>query len=213
MPHKIQRSPDKITNSDAEFCLKLAVYIRDDLGLRGSANFIAALCAYHPNAQPYLLSYFRKIVAIPSDWLQIATFARDIPLRTTRGLPNALRLALAAIFVKFNEHSLAKYNKEGAQKARKKRAADAIQDDDDDGEEESYPYTFKQLIRMLHIGENSHYYVMCLLGKRYPMDTAQFSACGLDKDGRTFEPERAGQRMRLAIPMTWETENCAVSIG
>lgn len=208
----IKRLVEDIANTDAEFILKLAVYVRDDLGLRGTANLLTALCAYQPKAHPFLMAYLRKIIVLPSDWLQIATFARDMPGRTTSGLPTALRHALANIFVKFNEHSLAKYNKEGAQKAKAKRQAAAKaangEEDDSDGDEPLPPYTLKQMIRMLHI-PSPRYYVMCILGKRYPSTQAEFDELNLAADGRSFDPARVSQRMRLAVPTTWETQLAA----
>ena len=197
----------QITSLDAEFVLKLALYVRDDLGIRGTANFLVSLCAFERAAQPFLEAYLSKIVNLPSDWLQIATFARDSPLRKTVGLPSSLRAALASHFTKFNEFSLAKYNKEGAQKAKAKRAEARVARGSEDEEEEKKapPYTFKQMIRTLHIGA-PHYYVMCLLGKRYPATLEEFQQCGLDREGQIFDKSRAGHRMRLAVPVTWETE-------
>lgn len=44
--------------------------------------------------------------------------------------------------------------------------------------------------------------VMCILGKKYPATQEDFSKSGLKGE---FEPQRAGKRMKLPVPETWET--------
>ncbi|CUG93083.1 WD40 repeat-containing protein, putative [Bodo saltans] len=193
-----------VSEGDGEFLLKLAVYLRQDLGIRGSANFLTSIAAYQPNCQPYLSTYLPRIIGLPTDWLQIASFARDSPLRTQCGLPTSLRNALTSSFKNFNEFSLAKYNTESAQKKRKKDRIAKGEDPDDI----IMPYTLKQMVRLLHISE-PRYEVMCLLGKNYPASPQEFSALGLETPQRVFDPTRINRRMRLAVPTTWETELAA----
>lgn len=203
---KMMRLGAAICGKDGEFLLKLAVYLRQDLGIRGSANFITAIASYQLRCQPFLSVYLPKIISLPSDWLQIATFARDLPLRTQVGLPNALRKALVLSFKAFNEFSLAKYNTESSQKKKKKELAAK----GDDAAARRLPYTLKQLIRMLHVSE-PRYEVMCLLGKTYPATEQQFNELGLGgaNNARSFDAAKANRRMRLEIPRTWETELAA----
>lgn len=59
-----------------------------------------------------------------------------------------------------------------------------------------------QLIRKLHITEPVNF-VMCLLGKKYPMTADEFYCSRLPD---TFDPSRAGKRMKLQTPETWETQ-------
>ena len=61
--------------------------------------------------------------------------------------------------------------------------------------------TMKQMIRQLHISYPPNA-TMCILGKKYPLDETEFRVLKLP--GR-FEPERAGNRMKLPVPETWET--------
>jgi len=61
--------------------------------------------------------------------------------------------------------------------------------------------TIKQLIRELHLSSPRHH-VMCILGKKYPETSKDYIY--LELEGK-FEPEKAGKRMRLPIPETWET--------
>jgi telomerase protein component 1 len=43
---------------------------------------------------------------------------------------------------------------------------------------------------------------MCILGKKYPKTPEDFARSGLPGN---FERERAGKRMKLPVPETWET--------
>lgn len=61
--------------------------------------------------------------------------------------------------------------------------------------------TLKQMIRQLHIS-SPNYQVMCLLGKKYPLTEQEFRVSGLPGN---FDIDKAGQRMKLPTPETWET--------
>ena len=63
-------------------------------------------------------------------------------------------------------------------------------------------FTLKQLIRKLHIREPVEH-VMCLIGKKYPDDLESFYKSKLPG---TFDETRAGKRMKLPTPETWETQ-------
>ena len=43
---------------------------------------------------------------------------------------------------------------------------------------------------------------MCILGKKYPMSLEEFRNSGLPG---VFDPSKAGTRMKLPTPETWET--------
>ena len=91
-------------------------------------------------------------------------------------------------------------------------SSDASDSDDDstvvDSDEESpeelerLSFTLKQLIRKIHISEPVEY-VMCLVGKRYPEDPEVFRKSRLPG---TWDQDRAGKRMKLPTPETWETQ-------
>ncbi|KAG5476414.1 hypothetical protein LSCM1_04118 [Leishmania martiniquensis] len=194
-------------------------------------------------------------------------------------LPAALRTALVAIFARFSVFSMAKYDNEAAEhrasrrQVRRDRAAAAVAPNTSGPDKPSaedalsvapprqprpQTFTFKQLIRMLHITEPA-YVVCCLLGKHYPSSEDEFqrmrlhltdptwrkptplkvriassvkgghstkdtsgcavfsggdSASEAEDEGRkenaerpfcVFDVRRAGQRMRLPVPETWET--------
>jgi hypothetical protein len=100
-------------------------------------------------------------------------------------------------FAGFDEYQLGKYNK-GASATDK--ASSKI------------CFTLKQLIRKLHIvSPVSH--VLGILGKRYPETFQEFTAMRMEG---AFDSTRAGERMKLPVPETWETQvslngNCAAT--
>ncbi|CAC9496546.1 conserved hypothetical protein [Leishmania infantum JPCM5] len=210
--------------------------------------------------------------------------ARD-PTRSY--IPSALRSALVSTFAKFSVFSMAKYDNEAAEHRAKRRqirrdraaaevavVTSSMTDPDESSAAGTRPsalpcrarpqtFTFKQLIRMLHITEPA-YIVCCLLGKRYPTNEDDFrrmrlhltdptwknaaplktgatsSAKGVHSAKHTygrailgggggegedededaddshqdnaelpfcvFDARRAGQRMHLPVPATWETQ-------
>ena len=83
-------------------------------------------------------------------------------------------------------------------------SSDKINHDEHEDEEEiaKKTFTLKQLIRQLHISKPIQH-VFGLLGKRYPQTYDEYLASGLPG---IFESEKAGKRMRLAVPETWETQ-------
>jgi telomerase protein component 1 len=62
--------------------------------------------------------------------------------------------------------------------------------------------TLKRLIRTVHASQPAEA-VMGILGKRYPVDEAAFAKSGLPG---VFNPARAGKRIKLPTPETWETQ-------
>ena len=99
----------------------------------------------------------------------------------------------------------------------KKKTDDDDSDDDSDtdtdsieGESESeseeelerLKFTLKQIIRKIHISQPVDH-VMCLVGKKYPETPEDFRRSGLPG---TWDQDRAGKRMKLPIPETWETQ-------
>ena len=119
-----------------------------------------------------------------------------------------------------------KKKKEGDEKKKKKPSSESTSDeeekdssnseDDSDSESDSVvvseaeseeeierlSFTLKQLIRKIHISEPVEH-VMCLVGKKYPEDAESFRKSRLPG---TWDQERAGKRMKLPVPETWETQ-------
>ncbi|MCJ8740421.1 hypothetical protein PDJAM_G00058680 [Pangasius djambal] len=114
-----------ITLSDPEFLLKVAVYTRQELNIRVTANFLLALAAHLPNSKPHLRRYFCSAVQLPSDWLEVT---RIYSTCFSRSLPSGLKKALADKFKQFSEYQLAKYNtrKHRCKHRKKKRQAKEV---------------------------------------------------------------------------------------
>ena len=79
-----------------------------------------------------------------------------------------------------------------------------VKDEQSESEEEvrRLSFTLKQLVRKVHISEPVEH-VMCLIGKSYPEDPEAFRRSRLPG---TWDQDRAGKRMKLATPETWETQ-------
>jgi len=60
----------------------------------------------------------------------------------------------------------------------------------------------RNVIRHSHAGEN-HEVIMKILRRRYPSDVETFKESGLEGE---FDEERAFERMRFEVPLTWERE-------
>eukprot|EP01117_Protostelium_nocturnum_P009162 TRINITY_DN3280_c0_g1_i1.p1 TRINITY_DN3280_c0_g1~~TRINITY_DN3280_c0_g1_i1.p1 ORF type:complete len:645 (+),score=292.71 TRINITY_DN3280_c0_g1_i1:178-2112(+) len=218
----ILQSLEEISVLDAEFVLKLALYVRDDLNIRSTANFILAFASTNANCQPFLKKYFSSCVRLPSDLLDVVSLVLAWNDGKS-GLPSQLRKLAAKKFAEFDVYQLAKYNKEKAQlkknkkiNEKKKEEEGKNQSSDSKGkseEEEDHvakkakidgknKITLKQLIRMVHISEPVEA-VMGILGKKYPLNEEEFQKSGLLGN---FDASRSGKRMKLPVPETWETQ-------
>ena len=54
------------------YCLQVAVYTRQELNIRITANFLLALAAHLPITKPHVRRYYCAAVQLPSDWLEVA---------------------------------------------------------------------------------------------------------------------------------------------
>ncbi|KAF4117538.1 hypothetical protein G5714_002091 [Onychostoma macrolepis] len=213
----------EITTEDPEFLLKVAVYTRQELNIRITANFLLALAAHLPGSKPHLRRYFCAAVQLPSDWLEVT---RIYSMCFSKSLPSCLKKALADKFKQFTEYQLAKYNtrKHRCKHNKKQKKGEKISDAQwkkwgdlvrvEDSILKKYlesqnrtakdkkqsEFSLKKMIKRLHIKESAEH-VMAILGKKYPSDLKAFSRSGLSG---VWERERAGKRMKLKQPDTWE---------
>ena len=247
----LHRLGEKVSRHDAEFVLKVALYTRNDLNIRTTANFLLALAANIQSCRPYLKKYFSASVRLPSDWIEVAELYQAFHDKSIHfgALPTALRKAMAVRFPSFDAYQLAKYNKDSSKKKKKQKKKEekeaktdtatatpkspqktapkpatvkletssgsdedassdsdsdsvVVSDTDNEEEIERLSFTLKQLIRKIHISDPVEY-VMCLVGKKYPEDTEAFRRSRLPG---TWDQDRAGKRMKLPTPETWETQ-------
>ncbi|TGZ58462.1 hypothetical protein CRM22_009630 [Opisthorchis felineus] len=187
---------------DPEFILKAALYCRRELNIRMTANLLVAIACHNEACRPFVDKYFREVIRLPSDWLEVACLFKGIPGSATYNpaFPKVLRKNLVIKFTDFDEYQLAKYNKRKRKPARgKPNASSHFQKR---GPERHGQLSLKQMIRTLHIHQPT-FHVMCILGKPYPASVTEFRQAGLEGN---WDPKLAGRRMKLPTPLTWETE-------
>ncbi|XP_047593275.1 telomerase protein component 1 [Lutra lutra] len=220
---------------EPEFILKAALYARQQLNIRTVANKVLAIAAFLPVCRPHLRRYFCAIVQLPSDWIQVAEFYQNLAGGEEDKLvplPACLRAAMTDKFAQFDEYQLAKYN---PRKHRAKsrpyppprppktgRPFSETQKywprylrplkDEQKKFEETYSavpekkkqprFTLKKLVQRLHIREPAQH-IQALLGYRYPSSLQMFSRSRLPGP---WDSSRAGKRMKLPQPETWERE-------
>ncbi|XP_024136918.1 telomerase protein component 1 isoform X2 [Oryzias melastigma] len=220
----IQNLGKDISGIDPQFLLKVAVYTRQELNIRITANFILAFAANLPSTKPHVRRYFCAAVQLPSDWLEVV---RIYSTCFSRSLPMCLKKAMADKFKQFSEYQLAKYNtrKHRCKHSTKKRKgkkptdeqlkqwADLVRSDPSllknffqyEGskapvDKKQSEFNMKKMIKRLHINDPAEH-VMAILGKKYPRDLKSFTHSGLKG---AWDRDRAGQRMKLKEPRTWE---------
>jgi len=195
---------------EPEFILKLALYTRDDLGIRSTANYLLSLGSNLKQCQPYIKRYFSPTIKLPSDWLDVAATFQMLPDKILQGnsLPTSLRKAMVEKFPSFDAYQLGKYNKEGSIMRKKRKIKLLMKKNPEKAKElmeaaaaAKPTLTIKRMIRQLHISAPASS-VMCILGKKYPPTAEDFAKSGLPGN---FEKGRAGKRMKLPVPETWET--------
>ncbi|XP_077471259.1 telomerase protein component 1 isoform X2 [Stigmatopora argus] len=213
---------------DPQFILKVALYTRQELNIRITANFLLALAANHPTTKSHVRRYFCASVQLPSDWLEVV---RIYSTCFSHSLPMCLKKAMVDKFKQFSEYQLAKYNtrkhrcKHNRKKCKSKPSSTDmkkwanmlrtdetilqkyLQMDDQNNVEakntvdkKQNVFNMKNLIKKLHIKEPADH-VMAILGRKYPTDLKTFNGSGLQGD---WEQDRAGQRMKLKSAETWE---------
>ena len=159
--------------------MKLSLYVRDDLNIRTTANFLLALASNIKECTPFLKKYYHKTVRLPSDWLDVAALYQLLPNRSLadKAIPTSLRKAMSQKFIQFDAYQLAKYNKENSQKRKRKKAKKLAEKLVLEGKPLPPPIqkqiTLKQMIRQLHINQPVPH-VMCILGKKYPSSMLEF---------------------------------------
>lgn len=102
---RITRLVKSIAYYDPVFVLKVALYLRLDLNIRSTANYVLALASNIKECQPYVLlsfhsfsflffrknidlqvrHYFPHSVRLPSDWLDVAATYQILPDRQLGG--------------------------------------------------------------------------------------------------------------------------------
>lgn len=224
-----------LASLEPEFILKASLYARQQLNLRDIANTVLAVAALLPACRPHVRRYYSAIVHLPSDWIQVAEFYQSLAEGDEKklvSLPACLRAAMTDKFAEFDEYQLAKYNPRKHRSKRRSRQPPRPQKTERPFSERGkcFPkslwplkneqitfeaaynampeknrlprFTLKKLVEHLHIHKPAQH-VQALLGYRYPATLELFSRSHLPGP---WESSRAGQRMKLRRPETWERE-------
>jgi telomerase protein component 1 len=203
-----------VIQSDPEFVCQLAYYCRELLNLRVTSNFLLAYAAVTPETKPFLPTYFRHAVRLPTDLIEVIQLAAD--LRNDQQLsrvPKILQRLVKEKFAGFKVYQLGKYCSEGKRKrglikakaASKKNAPAAVSAEPVIAAAKEKKLNMKSLIRLCHVKSPAES-VMSVLGKRYPASQDVFADSSLAREGLEFKEDRAGKRMKIPTPVTWETE-------
>ncbi|XP_049624684.1 telomerase protein component 1 [Suncus etruscus] len=219
---------------EPEFILKASLYVRQQLNIRDMANKLLAIAAFLPVCRPYLRRYFSAIVQLPSDWVHVAEFYQILAKgweNKLAPLPACLRAAMTEKFAQFDEYQLAKYNpRKHRAKNRPRRPPRPPMKNKFSGRRRFLPkiiqqfknaqikfeasynaepkknaesrFTLKKLVQRLHIREPVQH-VQALLGYKYPKNLQAFSRSRLPGP---WDSSKAGKRMKLPRPETWERE-------
>ena len=200
---KLINLSEKIILIDPEFILKMALFTRRVLNIRVTANFLVALAAFMKECRKYIKKYYQETIILPSDWIDVAELYTSLGDKNIgfSALPVCLRKAMTKKFPKFDTYQIGKYNK----KPKKKAGKDSDNEDDETKLYERQHFTLKQLIRKIHISDPPDI-VMPILGKKYPETQEQFYRSRLSG---LWDESRAGKRMKVPTPYTWETQLAA----
>ncbi|KAM5194150.1 telomerase protein component 1 [Mantella aurantiaca] len=108
----LQTLCEDIARLDPEFILKVALYTRQELNIRSTANFLLAVAAFLPACRPHLRRYLCPSVQLPSDWMEVPRLYQSLAGKgdNLSSLPSCLRRSLTLKFQEFSEYQLAKYN-------------------------------------------------------------------------------------------------------
>jgi telomerase protein component 1 len=222
---KLVAAADAVCEQDPEFLLKTALYVRDDLNIRSTANFLLALAASKPEARNYLRKYFAKAVRLPTDLTEVVELYQSLAVEEGEDrvpMPTCLRKAVKQKLGGFSLHTIGKYQNKAGKKPKAVQAKGAARgrsgrqgyrqrvcaplggmqlDHDQEAEvlkTKRVSVDLKQLVRLTHTSEPKQM-VMSLLGKRYPTDEMEFAKSGLTGD---FDASLCGKRMKIPVPTT-----------
>ncbi|XP_073527302.1 telomerase protein component 1 [Phyllobates terribilis] len=225
---------ENIAQFDPEFILKVALYTRQELNIRTTANFLLALSAFLPTCQPHLRRYLCSSVQLPSDWMDVPRMYQSLAGKGDKlaPLPSCLRRALTLKFQEFSEYQLAKYNtrkqrgKNASKKKKEKKTREfraikggrnllklkalftLLEKQDETPTPAGAGKKTKDKFSMKNLIQRLHI-------SKPANHVMSLLGCRYPKDLNSFsrsglegpwQSQRSGQRMKLKQPETWERE-------
>lgn len=194
---------NEVKMMDPEYIGQLAYYSRQILGIRKTANFLLAYLACNPETEQFLPHYFRITAKSPLDVMDVLEMVQTCNSPTREfdrhyHLTSTLKSAIQAKFAEFDTASLSKYCSEG----RRKRVMHKIKDKKEKFGSRIFKVCMKQVVRLCHIKRPADH-VMAILGKKYPATIEDFERSLLN-ERTSFDPDRAGTRMKLPVASSLE---------
>lgn len=99
-----------LRSEDPKFAAKLALFARNECGMRSASHVIAAETAGRVKGESWVRGFLEKVVRRPDDAVEIlAYYMRE----HGKPVPNAIKKGLKAAIEKFDGYQLAKYRCEG----------------------------------------------------------------------------------------------------
>uniref|UniRef100_A0A8D0G0L6 TROVE domain-containing protein n=1 Tax=Sphenodon punctatus TaxID=8508 RepID=A0A8D0G0L6_SPHPU len=161
MRQMLEQTCKSLAEHEPEFILKVALYTRQELNIRATANFLLALASHLPPCRPHVRRYFCAAMQLPSDWMEVAKLFQSLAENeeAVAPMPSCLRASMTDKFRQFDEYQLAKYNSrksrgKGPQRKKPKQSK-SFQEESEAPKTEARmdPFSLKALIRRLHISE------------------------------------------------------------
>lgn len=105
----------RLADGDSRFLANLTIYARKNMHLRSISHVLAGELSKSVNGKKYSKEVIKNIVERPDDMNEILAYYLNT---FKKPIPNGMKKGLAESFLKFNEYSLAKNNKNGEVKLK-----------------------------------------------------------------------------------------------
>jgi hypothetical protein len=106
---EIIQTVKSILEHDAKFIANLALFARNEMHLRTISHVLTSELANHPNGKQYARATINKVVERVDDMSEILAYSLD---KYSKPIANSMKKGLVDAFLRFDEYSLAKYNKD-----------------------------------------------------------------------------------------------------
>lgn len=106
----IDRLVELLDQVDPEYSAKLAVYARNEFGMRSVSHVLASEVTRRVSGKTWTKEFVNSVIRRPDDITEILAYSIS---KYGKPLPKALQKGLANAFSKFDEYQLAKYRGEG----------------------------------------------------------------------------------------------------
>ncbi len=105
----LARLKDLTNKVDAQFLAKLAVFARNEFGMRSITHALAGYLAPKASGNDWAKRFYEKVVHRVDDMMEIVAVVKS---QSNKCIPNAMRKGFKKAFEKFDAYQLAKYRAE-----------------------------------------------------------------------------------------------------